>query len=355
MAVPSTNNTMDFPFSSSTDQSAYIKETSAPWIAIAKRKRQQRDDLIPSKWRLPASAKLPKDPASLSDGTQSVLNVPREHLSSTEVEITEGYTVRTLLNAIHRKKYTAVQVAEAFCHRTTIAQQLTNCLTEPLFNQAIERAKFLDKHLQETGEVLGPLHGLPMSVKDTFHYKGVDSSVGIAALCFKPAEKNAPLVDMLLSLGAVIIAKTNVPQTMSSLDSVNNVFGRTMNPANRLVAAGGSSGGEGVMVAMRGSMVGIGTDIGGSIRVPAYVNGVVGFKPSEGRLPYGGQVSLGVEGLSRSGVQAVAGPLARSVADIDYIMSVIVPQSPLWGEDCVYGSWSPSSSPIALCYTWQWP
>ncbi|KPI43877.1 putative amidase [Cyphellophora attinorum] len=343
MAANPVNNTMDFPFSASEDQSAYITDSSAPWVAIAKRKRKSRDDLIPSKWRLPASA-IPKDPPSLAKGPQSVHHIPREHLSSAEVEITEGYTAQSLLDAVQRKKYTAVQVAEAFCHRAAIAQQLTNCLTEPLFSQAIERAKFLDKYLTETGQTLGPLHGLPMTVKDTFDYAGVDTSVGLASLCFKPAQKHSPMVEMLLSLGAIIVAKTNVPQTMQTLDSVNNVFGRTMNPSNRLITAGGSSGGEGVMVGMKGCMIGIGTDIGGSIRVPAYVNGVVGFKPSEGRMPYGGQVSLGVEGMSRCGVQAVAGPIARSVADIDFLMSVLVPQTHLWGEDCVFGSWTPSSS-----------
>lgn len=260
--MDTSSHTMHYPF----DNAALLEShSSAPWVDIARRKRAARDGLIPAKWRI-SSSLIPHDPPKASNGPQSVLHVPSQVLSAAELEITEGYNVASLLSAIRRKKYTAAQVVDAFSHRAAVAQQLTNCLTEPLFTQAAARAVWLDQSLQDNGEVLGPLHGLPVSVKDTFNVVGVDSSTGLAALCFKPAKANAPLVDLLLSLGAVVVGKTNVPQTMSSLDSVNNVFGRTMNPLNRLVTAGGSSGGEGVMVAMKGCMVGIGTDIGGSIR-----------------------------------------------------------------------------------------
>lgn len=178
-----------------------------------------------------------------------------------------------------------------------------------------------------------------MTVKDTFDIKGVDSSIGLAALTFKPAKETAPLVDLLRFLGAVIIAKTNVPQTLASLDSTNNVFGRTLNPLNRRLTAGGSTGGEGALISMRGSMIGFGTDIGGSIRVPAMCSGLYGFKPSHGRVPFGGQESGGVPGKGRAGIQAVAGPLARSTSDIDAVMKEIVPRSELYGEDCIPGNW----------------
>lgn len=182
---------------------------------------------------------------------------------------------------------------------------------------------------------MGPLHGLPVSVKDGFNVAGYDSSLGLASLCFKPTMTNAPLVELLESLGCVIIAKTNIPQTLSSLDSVNNVFGRTYNPFNRLLTAGGSSGGEGVLVAMSGSAIGFGTDIGGSIRVPAMCNGVFGYKPSVGRMPYGGQQLTSVQGLSRTSVQAVAGPIARSMLDVELVMREIVPRASLFAEDCI--------------------
>ncbi|OKL59549.1 hypothetical protein UA08_05365 [Talaromyces atroroseus] len=316
-----------------------ITSPEAPWVPIARRKQGHRNACIPPQWRIP-SAHLPKDPPRFADGLQSALDVPSKVLSKEEIKITEDYTVATFLEAISRRRFSAETAIDAFCHRAAVAHQLTNCLTEPLFKQAAERARFLDRYLDEHGTTLGPLHGLPVSVKDTFDIKGVDSSTGLAALCFKPAEKNAPLVDLLLSLGAVIVAKTNVPQTLSSLDSINNVFGRTMNPVNRLCTAGGSSGGEGVMVAMKGSLVGFGTDLGGSVRIPAMANGVYSFKPSNSRLPYGGQAVLVTEGMTRLGVQPVSGPLARSIDDINLIMKELVPRAGLWGEDCVFGEWN---------------
>ena len=323
---------------------AMSSSTEAPYIAIARSKQADRAALIPAHWIIPHDL-LPVDPPRPADGPQNVLSVPSKILSGEEIQVTESHTVPGLLSAIASKKLTSVQVTQAFCHRAAIAQQLTNCITEPLFTQALARAQYLDSYLQRHGEPIGPLHGLPISVKDTFNIKGVDTSVGLAALCYKPAESNAPLVDLLLSLGCVIIAKTNIPQTLSSLDSINNVFGRCMNPVNRLMTAGGSSGGEGVMVAMKACMLGIGTDIGGSIRVPAMVNGTYSFKPGNHLIPYGGQF-VTTPGMSRTGVQAVAGPLARSMQDIDFFLGHVVPKCHLWGEDCMAASWSTPFKPI---------
>lgn len=212
----------------------------------------------------------------------------------------------------------------------------------------MQRARKLDDHLQRTGTPVGPLHGLPVSVKDCFNVQGVDSSIGLSALAFKPAKANAPLVDLLQSLGAIVIAKTNVPQTLATLDSCNHLFGRTLNPLNRKWTAGGSTGGEGALIAMRGSMVGFGTDIGGSIRVPAMCHGIYGFKPSNGRVPFGGQQIGQIEGKGRIGLQAVAGPIASSVADINAVMAEIVPRAELFGEDCIPGSWPSLTLPMAL-------
>lgn len=223
--------------------------------------------------------------------------------------------------------------------RAAIAHQLTRCLTEPLFYRALQRARDLDNHLQRTGKPVGPLHGLPVSVKDTYNIKGVDSSIGLSALAFKPAQESSPLVDLLQSLGAVVVAKTNIPQTLATLDSANHLFGRTLNPLNRQWTAGGSTGGEGALIAMRGSMVGFGTDMGGSIRIPAMCQGIYGFKPSTGRVPFGGQQNGQIEGKERIGMQAVAGPLAQSVSDIDAVMAEIVPRAELFGEDCIPGLW----------------
>ncbi|PGH15936.1 hypothetical protein AJ79_02103 [Helicocarpus griseus UAMH5409] len=322
--------------------------------SIARKKLEQLKSRIPKEWRLsakwiPSGMLSPEDSVTVTGKYEAVnvMDVPRKCglLNAKELEITERWDVKGLLEQMAASKLSAKEVCKAFCKRAAIAHQLTRCLTEPLFEQALSRASELDSHLKRTGKPVGPLHGLPISIKDTFDVKGIDSSTGIASLAFKPAAENAPLVDLLLDLGAIIITKTNIPQTLGALDSVNNLFGRTLNPLNRKLTPGGSSGGEGVLVAMRGSMIGIGTDIGGSIRVPAMCQGIFGFKPSEGRVPFGGQLSGGVPGKARVGLSPVAGPIARSIEDIDVLMREIVPRAELYGEDCIPGQWDVSETP----------
>ncbi|PIG81166.1 putative general amidase [Aspergillus arachidicola] len=325
-----------------------MSNSTPSYPAIAQRKQAHLESQIPAEWKLSAS-QIPSGMLSLEDSITNakqyqrvnVMDVPRTCglLTAKELEITENWDIRGLLRVIAEKRYTTEDVVGAFCKRAAIAHQVTRCLSEPLFDRALQRAKDLDLHLQKSGKPIGPLHGLPVSVKDSFHVKGVDSTTGIVGLAFKPATQNSPLVDLLESLGAVIIGKTNVPQTMGALDSCNYLFGRTLNPLNRQWTVGGSTGGEGALIAMRGSMVGFGTDIGGSIRVPAMCNGIYGFKPSVGRVPFGGQEGGQMPGKGRVSLQTVAGPLARSVADLGAIMEEVVPRAELFGEDCIPGRW----------------
>ncbi|OJK04411.1 hypothetical protein ASPACDRAFT_21125 [Aspergillus aculeatus ATCC 16872] len=328
---------------------------------ISHRKQLQLDAQIPHQWRLEVS-QIPPGLLSPADSITStsqyeainVMDIPRTCglLTSDELHITEQYDVRSLLGAIRERKLTAKEVVHAFCKRAAIAHQLTRCLTEPVFTQALQQAQKLDDHLQRTGQPIGPLHGLPVSIKDSFHITGVDSTTGLAALAFHPAAQSSPLVNLLTSLGAVIIAKTNVPQTMGALDSCNHLFGRTLNPLNRRLTVGGSTGGEAALLAMRGSMVGFGTDIGGSIRIPAMCTGLYGFKPSAGRVPIAGSQEAGsMAGKGRVSLQSVAGPLARSVADLGVVMAEIVPRTELFSEEGIPGRWFGSSlqSPSGKC------
>ncbi|MCJ1227763.1 hypothetical protein MMC12_004422 [Toensbergia leucococca] len=275
--------------------------------------------LLPKEWQIPTS-QLP------SPSLENILHIPSTCgiLTPREIRITEGYSARVLAAAMAEREYTAVEVTTAFCKRATISHQLTSCLTEPLFASALRRASFLDAHLLRTGTPLGPLHGLPISLKDTFNITGTDSSVGIAALAFQPATTSANIATLLLEAGAVIHCKTNVPQTMMALDSVNFVFGRTLNPGGRgKWTAGGSSGGEGVLVAMRGCVFGVGTDVGGSVRIPASVNGVVGFKPSVGRVPNKGCQTGRLPANGAVGVESCAGVLARGVEDVGTFLECV--------------------------------
>lgn len=192
---------------------------------------------------------------------------------------------------------------------------------------------------------MGPLHGVPISLKDTFNVEGYDASIGLAALCFKPSKKNSVLVDVLLNAGAVLYCKTNIPQTLMALDSHNNIFGRTLNPLNTRVTAGGSSGGEAALMALKGSILGVGTDVGGSIRVPAMCEGLYGVKGSGERIPYAGQEGGSEPAVAKLGVSASAGPLAHTMRDIELFFKVVADQKP-WqlDPDVVPGPWNSLTS-----------
>lgn len=243
-------------------------------------------------------------------------------LTKDELDITENYDAHGLLEKLAQGTFSSVQVTTAFAKRAAIAQQVTGCLTETFFPQALVRAAELDQHLASTGTVVGPLHGLPISIKDSFNVAGIATTLGIVSFLDHPlATDNAALVQILLAAGAVLYVKTNVPQTLMTTDTDNNVFGRTLNPRSLALGAGGSSGGEGALVAMRGSPIGIGTDIAGSIRIPALCCGTVGFRPTIGRVPYGGQKSPFPDGVP--GILPCAGPLTNSVRDAALLLKTV--------------------------------
>ena len=130
----------------------------------------------------------------------------------------------------------------------------------------MDRAAYLDEYLRTNGRPVGPLHGLPIALKDSINVAGVDSTIGMTAFAFKPVKENSVIVDMLLALGAVLYVKTNVPQSMMTPDTENFVFGRSRNPRSKELTAAGSSGGLGALLGIRGTLMGIGTDVGGSVR-----------------------------------------------------------------------------------------
>lgn len=189
----------------------------------------------------------------------------------------------------------------------------TNCLTVIMFTPAIQHARTLDTSFRKTGKLTGPLHGLPISLKDNFNIIGYPSSVGFCHWATEPMQVESTIVGVLRDLGAVLYVKTNVPTAMMIAESVNNCYGRTVNPTNRSMTSGGSSGGESALIAMRGSPLGIGTDIGGSLRIPAACTGIYTIRPSYGRFPHFDARS-GLAG--QEAVASVHGPMGRSIADI---------------------------------------
>ncbi|KAJ5142820.1 uncharacterized protein N7515_001607 [Penicillium bovifimosum] len=307
---------------------------STTWQDLVAAKQQECKQKIPHEWQLSA------EQLALAQKTPRLLeaDIPRRSgiLSDLELDITENYTASQLLDKLASGQISSLAITTAFCKRAVIAQQLTSCLTETFFPQALERAKYLDEYLQQEGTPIGPLHGLPISLKDTFCVEGVQTTVGYTSfLANEPAKTNSALVEMLLQLGAVLYVKTNIPQTLmyttQTADSENNIFGRTLNPHNTALTAGGSSGGEGALLSFRGSILGIGTDIAGSIRIPALCCGVYGFKPTTQRIPYSGQVNGNVQGMP--GIAPVAGPLGHSIADLSLLMSSVVGNGQAWEYD----------------------
>ncbi|KAG8626036.1 hypothetical protein KVT40_006437 [Elsinoe batatas] len=170
-----------------------------------------------------------------------------------------------------------------------------NCLDEIFFDQALARAAYLDDYFTKHRKTIGPLHGLPISLKDQFHVKGVDTTQGYVGWIGSNLGINDPseaskiesqITTELLAAGAVLYCKTALPQTLLFGETKNNIIGETLNPKNRNLSCGGSSGGEGALLALRGSTLGVGTDIGGSVRIPASFNNVYSLKPTPERLSY---------------------------------------------------------------------
>ncbi|CBX97749.1 hypothetical protein IAQ61_001049 [Plenodomus lingam] len=293
------------------------------WEEVGKAKRAALAELLPAEYRLPRD-KLP------SESQHDLTTWPQESgwFSSKELDITNS-TASQLVKQIASKTWTSEEVTRAFCKRAAAAQQLTNCLSDIFFEEAIQQAKSLDHHLQQTGQPVGPLHGLPISLKDNFNIKGKDSTVGFTSLVNKPAEYNATLVDTLEKLGAVRYCKTNVPTAMMIAESVNNTFGRTLNPLNRKTTPGGSSGGEAALIAFGGSPLGVGTDIGGSLRIPAACTGIFTLRPSSGRFSTQ-RCRSGLAG--QEAIQSVNGPMAKTLDDIILYSKAII-DSQLWKVD----------------------
>lgn len=149
-----------------------------------------------------------------------------------------------------------------------------------MYTEGLARAQYLDSYLARTGSTIGPLHGLPISLKDCMVVPPHPASIGMACYANEPTKDETVLVSILAKLGAVFYVKTTTPTAMMMMETTSNVWGETRGGYHSGASPGGSSGGEGVLLAMRGSPLGVGTDIGGSIRIPSAFNGLYGLKPS---------------------------------------------------------------------------
>jgi amidase len=273
---------------------------------------------VPNDFRLPASI-ITNPPLDVSRVAASC-----GILTLAEVQITEDYDAVGLAEAIATKKFTAVEVAIAFSKRAIIAHQLTCCLTQWFMEEAVTRAKYLDDYLEKHGKAIGPLHGVPISIKEHMPIAGTYSSQGSLASTVLD-EEDSHMVAILRSMGAVFYCKTNQPQAIMHLETTSH-YGRTLNPFNVHLSAGGSSGGEGALVAMKGSVLGVGTDIGGSIRCPSAFCGIYGFKPTTCTLPMKGFTHHAFS--AELNVECSTGPMCRSLRDMDVFTKLLIDAEP---------------------------
>ncbi len=291
---------------------------------IASKKVIDRDSNFIKEWLIPEN-ELPK--------SQDVLKFPIKSgfLSKEEIEITES-SVPEILLKIKSKEWKSLQVTKAFCHRASISHQLVNCLSEVFFNEAFKQAKELDDYYEKTGKLKGSFHGLPVSLKDNLNVKGQATTIGFVGFSFEPkggATYDSALVELLRDQGAVFYVKTNVPVAMMMAESVNHVYGKTSTPFNTDLSSGGSSGGEAALLALKGACIGIGSDIGGSIRIPASFNNLFAIRPTFGRFPTYGTRS-GLPGLES--VNSVNGPLSTSLESIEFYCENVIGAKP-WNYD----------------------
>lgn len=277
------------------------------------------------------SVELPSSPTELSEQQFNAVKYLRKKklLTEEELDITDS-TVTELAAKIAKGEWSSVQVFKAFAKRGTIAHQLTNCALDLFPKEGLERAEFLDKYYAENGKVIGPLHGIPISLKEQMNYKGKITHGGYVSMINNIPETHAVTTQILENLGAVFYVRTNQPQTLMHLCGNNNFIGWSKCPYNLALTSGGSSSGEGAIVAFGGTPVGIGSDIGGSIRGPAAFGGCFGLRPTTNRFSKAGGIS---SGAGQESVPAVEGPLTRSVDDIDYIMDVYINQGKPWVTD----------------------
>ncbi|KAI0538044.1 amidase signature domain-containing protein [Xylaria digitata] len=291
--------------------------SGATWQQVAADRQRHRDVTI-------ASLTLPPSKLLTDDVPLDTTSIPKSILTAEELDITER-NVEDLALQLASGQWSARKVIQAFMRRAGLAQQLTNCVTELLPELALERATELDNHLASTGKPVGPLHGVPISIKEHIGIKGYDLNAGFISWVGRVAEEDALILQILRDAGAVFYVRTTQPQTLMHLETRSNLYGTTVNPYNTTLTAGGSSGGEGALVGIRGSVLGIGTDIGGSIRSPAANNGVFGFKPTALRLPVSGW-SATMAGADH--IVGTIGPLSTSLEGVSLFVRTILHARP---------------------------
>lgn len=218
-----------------------------------------------------------------------------------------------LADRIARGACSSLEAVDAHLARIDAVDETLHAVVLRRADAAREEARACDRRRAE-GAPLGPLHGVPVTIKESIDLAGTPSTFGLTSRANDVARHDDPYVARWRAAGAVPIAKTNVPQLLIYIESDNPLYGRTNNPWNLARTCGGSSGGEAAIVAAGGSPLGLGSDIGGSLRAPAAFCGIASFKPTTGRLDDASRLRIYA---GQRAIVSQLGPLARTVADIE--------------------------------------
>jgi Asp-tRNA(Asn)/Glu-tRNA(Gln) amidotransferase A subunit family amidase len=244
-------------------------------------------------------------------------------------------TLSRMSELIRARKLSPVELMDAHLKQIEKHNPSVNAFIRIFEEPARAAAQAAERALSSAGPELPALHGIPVSIKDSFNIAGVPTTCGSRFFAGSRRAHDATGVARLKQAGAIPIGKTNCPEFLSNYESDNYVVGRTNNPWDLERTSGGSSGGESAAIASFFSAGGLGTDGGGSIRVPAHFTGIAGLKPTPGRVSAAGHVP---EMNHPSGMIGVAGPMARNARDLRMLFHALV------GYDCE----DPFSAPVPI-------
>ncbi len=222
-----------------------------------------------------------------------------------------------------------MEVVRAFLDRIEAVNGTINAVVLLTGDEALDAAREADARLSR-GELTGPLHGVPMTIKDSLDTAGIVTTYGTTGRSTFVPRKDATVVERLRSSGAILMGKTNTPEFTLSYETGNSIFGVTNNPYDLTRTPGGSSGGASAILAAGGSPFDIGSDYGGSIRLPSHCTGIAGIKPTSGRVPRTGH-GFPFGGLLDAFQQL--GPMARYVTDLSLLLPILA--GPDWVDPYV--------------------
>jgi fatty acid amide hydrolase len=240
-------------------------------------------------------------------------------MNATQTALLTRLSAMELAARIARREITAQQAVEAHIARIEAVNSALNAVVVRRYDEARAEARAADERLAR-GEPLGALHGVPITIKEALDVAGTPATYGLRSRVRTLAAADDPYVARLRAAGAIILAKTNVPQVLLYNETDNPLYGRTNNPWATARTPGGSSGGEAALIAAGGAALGLGTDLAGSLRVPAAYCGICTIRPTAGRLPDHADSGMS---LGQQAIVSQVGPLARTVDDVAHALGVL--------------------------------